>query len=369
MSDEAYFEAQPSRAALILAGCLAFASLILSLVWVRSPRIGAVFLGALLIAVVFVRLDHRVPLLSGILALTGAGVSLALGSQKFADRLSLVGFVLLVLSLVLGYGISARVWLRHGAAGSAGTDEGTYEQVEGLSAFGRDLFAAAAQLNLDQIRHQLRTHAGGDRILDLGCWDGETASYYAPDGLDIYGVELSLTAMKQANARGVRGMCCSLEDGLPVAGASFDLVSSNQVIEHLADTDTFLAESYRVLRPGGWVVVSTENMSSWHNIVALVFGWQAFSLTNVTQKRYGIGNPMALLRDAEPREKGWEHLRIFSFRGLRELLEAHGFVEVSVVGAGYYPLPSTIARFDPRHSAFITAVGRKPTPTGADPDR
>src|SRR5207237_1346369 len=82
-----------------------------------------------------------------------------------------------------------------------------------------------------------------------------------------------------------------LNADIPIRDESFDAISSNQVIEHLSDTDIFLAESFRVLRPGGHVVVSTENMSSWHNLAALLLGWQAFSLTNITDKRSGIGNP------------------------------------------------------------------------------
>jgi len=41
-------------------------------------------------------------------------------------------------------------------------------------------------------------------------------------------------------------------------------------------------------------------------------------------------------------------------------LEAHGFVHASVLGAGYYPLPSRLARVDRRHAAFITIAARRP---------
>jgi SAM-dependent methyltransferase len=139
----------------------------------------------------------------------------------------------------------------------------------------------------------------------------------------------------------------------------FDSVVSNQVIEHLSDTDRFVSELWRVLRPGGVAVTSTENLASWHNVAALTLGWQPFSLTNVSSTRLGIGNPLAIHRGADANLKSWEHLRVFAARGLRELFEAHGFKEIALLGAGYYPLPSGAARFDPRHAAFLTVVAVK----------
>lgn len=50
-------------------------------------------------------------------------------------------------------------------------------------------------------------------------------------------------------------------------------MTSNQVIEHLYDTDNFVAEVHRILRSGGTAVVSTEKAASWHT-GSLLLGWQ-----------------------------------------------------------------------------------------------
>jgi SAM-dependent methyltransferase len=197
------------------------------------------------------------------------------------------------------------------------------------------------------------------RILDLGCWDGSTTARYRPSGYAGFGVEFSLPAAKAAVGGGLQVVRADLNRGLPFADNTMDIVTSNQVIEHLRDTDAMVGEAYRVLRPGGLALISTENLASWHNIAALVLGWQAFSLTNVSRFKSGIGNPLANLRGQDAIESGWEHLRIFSYRGLLELFEAVGFVDVAIRAAGYYPLPERMARLDARHGAFITAVGRK----------
>jgi 2-polyprenyl-3-methyl-5-hydroxy-6-metoxy-1,4-benzoquinol methylase len=141
--------------------------------------------------------------------------------------------------------------------------------------------------------------------------------------------------------------------------AHFDLIHANQVIEHVPNVDLFVSEIYRLLRPGGHAVVSTENGSSWHNVFAAAMGWQIFSLTNVSSLKAGLGNPFAIQRGGDPYTGTWTHKTIFNYRGLIEMFEAHRFSETVVKGAGYFPLPAFLGRIDPRHSAFITILARK----------
>ena len=63
--------------------------------------------------------------------------------------------------------------------------------------------------------------------------------------------------------------------------------------------------------------------------------------------------------------KSWEHVRVFSFRGLRELFTSHGFRVEKVLGGGYYPFPASLGRRDVRHAAFLTVKARRPA-TGDD---
>ena len=78
---------------------------------------------------------------------------------------------------------------------------------------------------------------------------------------------------------------------LPYEDGRFEIVVSKQVIEHVYDTDHLLAEAHRVLKPGGMMVTSTENLASWHNVGALMLGRQPFALVNISSEG-SVGNPL-----------------------------------------------------------------------------
>jgi SAM-dependent methyltransferase len=218
------------------------------------------------------------------------------------------------------------------------------------------------EANVENIIDLFEPGSAETAFLDLGCDDGSlTARFGAAVGTEnLHGIELVEERARLASERGVEVRTHDLRDPLPYEDESFDVVCSNQVIEHLPDTDEFVAETFRVLRPGGYTICSTENLASWHNVAALLFGWQPFSLSNVSAKLSGVGNPLAVHR-AEPHYlSSWEHMRVFAYRGLKELFAAHGFLVERIIGAGYFPLPAGLGRKEPRHAALLTVKARRP---------
>uniref|UniRef100_E6Q525 Methyltransferase type 11 domain-containing protein n=1 Tax=mine drainage metagenome TaxID=410659 RepID=E6Q525_9ZZZZ len=61
---------------------------------------------------------------------------------------------------------------------------------------------------------------------------------------------------------------------LPFDDACFDVAIFGEVIEHLVDPDAALQEISRVLRPGGYLVLTTPNLACWFNRIVLVIGVQ-----------------------------------------------------------------------------------------------
>jgi 2-polyprenyl-3-methyl-5-hydroxy-6-metoxy-1,4-benzoquinol methylase len=231
----------------------------------------------------------------------------------------------------------------------------------GLRGWAGSLYESAAAENIRSIERLLEPE-NGVSLVDLGCDDGSlTARLTSRVGAEsVHGVEIVEERAEIAEQRGIQVARTDLNSPLPFADGTFDVVCSNQVIEHLRDTDLFVSEVFRILRPRGYAVVSTENLASWHNIASLFFGWQPFSLTNVSHQLGSIGNPLALHRGEASQWKSWEHVRVFAYRGLAELFAAHGFVVEAIVGAGYFPLPARVGRSAPRHAAFITLKARRP---------
>lgn len=221
---------------------------------------------------------------------------------------------------------------------------------------------SAYELNKENILDALSQQSGA-KFLDLGCddgvWSKRLASRIGTENL--YGIEIVEERALQAKEAGIEVISTDLNEHLPYENAFFDMLHSNQVIEHIKDTDRFVSELYRILKPGGYGIVSTENLASWHNIGALILGYMPFSLVNVTRKTAALGNPLAP-HDAEDfwESDSWQHVRVFTTKGLKHLFELYGFRVELILGAGYYPFGNFLSRFFPSHSAFITFKIRKP---------
>ncbi len=220
--------------------------------------------------------------------------------------------------------------------------------------------------------------AGGpiDRLLDVGCGDGRVTEDFAraTQAGEAYGIDYVDELLDLAREKGIVCLKSDLNKSWPFENDYFDLVLSSQNIEHVYDTRLYLEEAFRCLKPGGRLLVLTENLSSWGNIGALVMGWQPFSATHING--WDLGNPLIWNvgeRDDEASRQEWQamglggaagHVRVLAFAGLKELLLKVGFRGVSIFTRGYLPLwgkPSDfLCRLDPRHGHFLVATGEKP---------
>lgn len=103
----------------------------------------------------------------------------------------------------------------------------------------------------------------GLTIADLGCGAGHYIVDLVSLGADVTGVEGSAELVANAKSRlgpEARVVQHNLEERLHfLADSSQDGVLCALVIHHLSDRPGFLREVHRVLRPGGWLVVSTTH--------------------------------------------------------------------------------------------------------------
>lgn len=100
----------------------------------------------------------------------------------------------------------------------------------------------------------------GLNVLDFGCNNGYGTNLIAGWAASVFGCDVSETALADARRRFPTIEFCRIDGfSLPFADDQFDLITSFQVIEHIADTASYLAEIKRVLRPGGTALLTTPN--------------------------------------------------------------------------------------------------------------
>src|SRR3954451_23718905 len=97
-----------------------------------------------------------------------------------------------------------------------------------------DVYRATERRNKERIV-ELAPPAPGGRLLDLGCNDGAFTVELAKKvgAAEVFGVEVGAELAREAAERGVEVSANDLNESLPYADAEFDVVHSNQVIEHL----------------------------------------------------------------------------------------------------------------------------------------
>lgn len=172
----------------------------------------------------------------------------------------------------------------------------------------------------------------GDVILDVGCGAGEFAYHIAPRVSKVVAIDTLETSIEIAkdffslpNIDFIAGDLFQME----FPSNSFDCVLFLETIEHVENPMAFLKEFYRLLKPGGFLIISTPNALSYSYITGNVFLY--FSklvsrlVASINKEEHNTGTQL-------------DHIYSWNFTTLYRLLNRSGFTYVNHAFTGFGPV-------------------------------
>ena len=180
-------------------------------------------------------------------------------------------------------------------------------------------------------------------ILDIGCGTMHLSTRIAESiqaamprvrSIHLTGWDISSMAVQEAQNRGLDAHTVDITRPLPETADRFNVICFLEVLEHIVDTDQAIRNIYALLRPDGFLVLSTPNLASWYNRLFLILGLQPHCAEVsfdrcfgnwITQKLFSKGHPAG-------------HLRLFTLSALLEFLRYHGFEILALRGISNHRL-------------------------------
>lgn len=145
------------------------------------------------------------------------------------------------------------------------------------------------------------------KVLDVGCDVGLIGQLLLKNKNQVYGLDISPSAVKKARKNGLKALTLNIEtQQLPFKNNYFDVVLLGEILEHLFDPDLLLTKIKKKLKRGGGLIITTPNLATLGRRLQLLCGLNPAIETRLT--KYSAG-----------------HLRYFVKQTLFDLLLSHQF--------------------------------------------
>jgi ubiquinone/menaquinone biosynthesis C-methylase UbiE/glycosyltransferase involved in cell wall biosynthesis len=201
---------------------------------------------------------------------------------------------------------------------------------------------------------EFNRHAGKD-VLEIGGGMGTDLAQFALNGARVTDADLSAGHLRLAKenfaVRGLTGEFVQQDaESLVFPDDSFDVIYSNGVLHHTPNTQRVVNEIFRILRPGGRVIVmmyAEDSLHYWRNLV-----WN-IGLKEGQLRRYSTGEIMS--RTVERSDNAAAHplVKVYTKERLRTLF--NDFVDIEIVQRQLEPegVPRVIGYVPRRYLAKI----------------
>jgi SAM-dependent methyltransferase len=213
----------------------------------------------------------------------------------------------------------------------------------------------------------------GGACLECGAHDGHEYEWLKRElggaEFDYRGVEWNPDMVHRAKSRGLEVVQGDLNREMAFDTDSLRCVFALSVLEHLLNPCRFMDECFRILEPGGSLILLTPNISTYFTAALILAGKMPSSGPHPDSTR--LLNAQAPIKpteeladfDIESDTPVHRHLVVFSFRALKHYLQMAGFSEIRGYGYGLYPFPNfmqpLMEEIDPYHCHQMVFVARK----------
>lgn len=167
-----------------------------------------------------------------------------------------------------------------------------------------------------------------DRLLDIGCGYGGLAALVGEyvGASEVHGIDIDPRVEEESKSKDVDIVVLDAgSDPLPYPDGHFDVVMTLGMMDYLVSFDGMIREINRILAPGGRVLVTLPNLSSWHNRLSLLMGYQPRDVEISTEVLAGVSKGYA-------GEGPAGHIHIPTLRAFTQLMDHHGFEMVKNIG-------------------------------------
>ncbi len=183
----------------------------------------------------------------------------------------------------------------------------------------------------------------GKKILDVGCGLGTYVEKFRQFSDQVYGIDIEVDRVTEGSKR-LPNLLAAAAEALPFGDNCFDVILLHEVLEHVTDDRRVVQEAYRVLRPGGRMVIFAPNR---------LYPFETHGI--YWQGRYRFGNfPLVNYLPHALRGRLCPHVRAYTLRDLHRLLsdlEHHIIVETQI-----YPGYDNIVVRHPRLGAALRRI-------------
>ena len=147
----------------------------------------------------------------------------------------------------------------------------------------------------------INKHGVTKEILDIGCNVGDFSEMFIESGHVVSGADIDTENLGKARQKKICTIQTDLNYGINLPNESFETIFALEIVEHLSNSERVVKEAYRILKKDGKFYVSVPYFGFLKRILVSAF---FFDLV------FGYKQP---------------HLRFFSEKMFKEMLEKNGF--------------------------------------------